>query len=993
MEEKMELGNESKLYGLGFWNDNTCLDWSGLVPGRGKCRICESSTHSGVKFMMKKSGMYGGSSWSENYCTSCYSIFEKSSEPYKCVVNWWRTNFENIISSGGIQKASVRRELEAKQKEGLSKEMGTNEIIEMLKKSDPLIVFDGLRISENNPNDKNILSHIIPLFLWDEEEIVRTKAEEIIAKNLPTETMVKFTEKIKSANLGPRQSTPDYEGFNVSKLKNILKQINLPVSGRKGDLVQRITENNQKNVGEIPEIIEELTQELKNSEIEIGPFILSVLKYIKTDDSDFGNKTVDILNKYSDKAETYESEVFSLGWGTKVDDYPVNSYKSCLRSLAQKENATKDMIKYIRKKNVDLDDVHIILQNIGPLSKNDLSAIEKYLSKYSADKDKISEIWKLAKDILIKNEYSEMEILTKSIESIDNSGYPSPQCIESTKRLGEIKSKESLNLIIKLLEKVQTNKLNPKECKYGLSALNNLKELGTGKTKTKIVELVNNLLDKAAEKEDYLGSSNYDKGETDTTISNIADIINYYKSETSAEALIKGLTMPYFWNYDSKFASDSDNGTLRSGQKILDALRNIANAQSKDSLIVALKQLEMKTGDKASGNSWAPEKIIFATLLSITDDMKRLQFFVDHWEKHENKNFRMNEDVKKLYEIALKDNTGDNIARLIKELVGKNHTLYKNYFSNIGGKDDPRKFLMSDDPGMQLMGISLAKGLKYPEDIRPIIVSLSLFSNEENIRKKALECVKEIGIDKITMPNEKDWNEEMNTRYFPGWYGNKKRIDPKPLIESLISLGSIKSLTNLKDIFKRISGYDKNLELIVKGITEFCNGNESLKFYDELIEAGMGRYGSRIGRASHWGYNINEDTRQRLVLVLSAYVEINAQGRHGIIFSKTFDELVRAITDKATTEEKQGPLRGFIKEGMGLCLKLDKNALRGDSEKTLLTLQKHLFSNSREEKIAAAQIFEILYKSRRNRKRIFEIVEPARKDRLTLVRTSLKSIN
>ena len=96
----------------------------------------------------------------------------------------------------------------------------------------------------------------------------------------------------------------------------------------------------------------------------------------------------------------------------------------------------------------------------------------------------------------------------------------------------------------------------------------------------------------------------------------------------------------------------------------------------------------------------------------------------------------------------------------------------------------------------------------------------------------------------------------------------------------------------------------------------------------------------------------------------------------------------------------------------GLCLKLVKKAPGGDSEITLLLLQKHLYSDSREEKIAAAQIFKILYENaeymfsffstytpskinstaRKSRKRISEIVKPARKDRLTLVRNSLKSI-
>ena len=75
---------------------------------------------------------------------------------------------------------------------------------------------------------------------------------------------------------------------------------------------------------------------------------------------------------------------------------------------------------------------------------------------------------------------------------------------------------------------------------------------------------------------------------------------------------------------------------------------------------------------------------------------------------------------------------------------------------------------------------------------------------------------------------------------------------------------------------------------------------------------------------------------------------------------------------------------------MFLCLKMDTNSR--DSDRTLLVLQKHLFSNHRERKIAAAQTFEILYKSRKSREKISEIVEPARKDRLTLVRTSLKTI-
>ena len=125
---------------------------------------------------------------------------------------------------------------------------------------------------------------------------------------------------------------------------------------------------------------------------------------------------------------------------------------------------------------------------------------------------------------------------------------------------------------------------------------------------------------------------------------------------------------------------------------------------------------------------------------------------------------------------------------------------------------------------------------------------------------------------------------------------------------------------------------------------------------------------------------------------MSSYVKINAQEKHEFIFSKIFDAYVLIISDKATTESKQGDFRGFVKEAIIQCLELDKKGQIRNKERTLLALEKYLFSNSREKKIAAAQIFEILHKSRRCRKRILEIVEPARKDRLTLVRTSLKTI-
>jgi len=1024
-KHEIELENSNQ---LGFWNQQTTLDWSGIVSGSGKCRNCESTIR-GAMFMMEKRGYYSGRDWDEKYCTPCYSKYEKSNNQYKYVVNWWKTNFENIVSSGRIQKASVRKELEEKQKKGIKKQIGTNEIIDMLKKSDPIIIFDGLQMSENK-SDKEVLSHVIP-HIWDEEKIIRDKAEAIIAKNLSTDT-VKLAEKIRDTDSDPI----DYESLTVSQLKNILKKRNLSVSGAKGTLVQRINQNNLKIIGDLPKNIEALTQELKNSELDIGPFILLPLKYVKTDNADFAEKIVDILNKYSDKAETYENEVFSLGWGVDIKDYPIHSYKSCLRSLSKKKESTKDMIKYLRKNNADLDDVRIILENIGPVSKSNHSAIKKYLSRplylqhiyysiqnlkkghldnisdeedrecrswayYSSQKEEdyhesrkniaenISEICTSVRRILIENGYNEMELLGKNIEIIDNSGYPSAQCIEGGKRLGDIQSKESLEVIVGLLEKVKTKKLEPPEIIHSLPSLNNLKELATSKIKTKIIRIMNHLLNQAAKDEEFLGSGGYTSrsrenyaSTTDEIVGHIADVLGFYRSKTSTEPLIKALTLSMFWEGKGKFAMAHPDGEVSSGRKILEALKCI---DSKDCLITGLTEFIDIGKALPEGHGAKPERLIFAALLSRADDVKKLKFFTTHWSQIEYGS--MSKEEKELYKIALTNNKED-IANLIKYILSSSHPIYKSYFSNIEGKDDPRKFLMSDDPGMQLMGISLAKGTEYPEDIHPLLVSLALFSSEKNIRKEALECVKTIGIEKITMPTEKDWNDEMKAKYFPerNYPYAEKGIYPKPLILSLISLKSTKSLTYLKDIFRRISKYDSNLGLIVTGITKFCDKNECMGFYDDLWSL-----------ESNWmsfyrGFWHDNDRKKRLDLILYAYVKINAQERHGVIFSEIFDKLVEAITAKYTTKEKQGVLRGFIEEGIMLCLELDEKAQKGNKERTLLTLENHLLSEHRERKIAAAQVFEILYKCGINRKRITEIVEPARKDRLILVRNPLKTI-
>ena len=66
-----------------------------------------------------------------------------------------------------------------------------------------------------------------------------------------------------------------------------------------------------------------------------------------------------------------------------------------------------------------------------------------------------------------------------------------------------------------------------------------------------------------------------------------------------------------------------------------------------------------------------------------------------------------------------------------------------------------RKFLLSKDPAMRLMGLSMVKGTGIPEEVYKNVFGLSLWDPEEENREAAGELVEEIGLKNITE--------------FPGW--------------------------------------------------------------------------------------------------------------------------------------------------------------------------------------------------------------------------------
>ena len=106
------------------------------------------------------------------------------------------------------------------------------------------------------------------------------------------------------------------------------------------------------------------------------------------------------------------------------------------------------------------------------------------------------------------------------------------------------------------------------------------------------------------------------------------------------------------------------------------------------------------------------------------------------------------------YFSAKNSGTKIKIAEFIKELLGGHHYIYKNYFSEIKNEDS-RKFLFSDEDANRMMGLSLSKGNKVPDEVKPIIYSIFLFDSNKDVREKAKELIDDI--QDFQIPNEKEF--------------------------------------------------------------------------------------------------------------------------------------------------------------------------------------------------------------------------------------------
>ncbi|MAP36134.1 MAG: hypothetical protein CL698_00540 [Chloroflexi bacterium] len=143
------------------------------------------------------------------------------------------------------------------------------------------------------------------------------------------------------------------------------------------------------------------------------------------------------------------------------------------------------------------------------------------------------------------------------------------------------------------------------------------------------------------------------------------------------------------------------------------------------------------------------------------------------------------------------------------------------------------KFLLSDDPSLQMMGISMSKNLDLPPRMYSLVSSLSVFSSEEKIRKEALNFVKEkfnfinaefkneelinasnleslvisfILVAELNQISKLKWQGVHGSNAKDGWYLSNSQSKSRKII----------SLEKSKEMLRETPGWDNDVDLLVE---------------------------------------------------------------------------------------------------------------------------------------------------------------------------------
>ena len=119
-----------------------------------------------------------------------------------------------------------------------------------------------------------------------------------------------------------------------------------------------------------------------------------------------------------------------------------------------------------------------------------------------------------------------------------------------------------------------------------------------------------------------------------------------------------------------------------------------------------------------------------------------------------------------------------------------------------------RKFLLSEDPAMRLMGLSMVKGTGIPEEVYKNVFGLSLWDPEEENREAAGELVEEIGLKNITeFPG---WLEPFGLPSVPGSvYVDSDVCDAA--VETLGKIGDTRAVEPLIEVLGDEEGFEERI--------------------------------------------------------------------------------------------------------------------------------------------------------------------------------------
>ena len=503
----------------------------------------------------------------------------------------------------------------------------------------------------------------------------------------------------------------------------------------------------------------------------------------------------------------------------------------------------------------------------------------------------------------------------------------------------------------------------------------------------------------------------------------ILNSLSNYKETTVINSLIEML--PLVCDKHRDFAS-----------KYIQLLKDFST-KSEDSLLNSIADFDFNPKIFSYSNVFCPDysRSIYAALLSITEDFDRLDFFLNPKKfsfaekismnnstkysfpiKERNKASSQNyynsdtisltEDERLIYKKARKSRSKEDISLLIRELLGSYHHLYKSYHTQLENQD-PRKFLYSDDSATRMMGLSLSKGTKCPDSVKPIIYSIYLFDSEAEIREKAMELVKDFDLTKVLIPTEKDIMHFLksqpsdlfrDSRYYNRIEGTKPF---KNFLNNLISTNDNRLLPYAFNIFELL-----NDDLISSYFLDILVDNYPSETYD-YISNFMGVNGGLNFRKKEKGYYSDYYKYSSIVRDESQSFKYKSMIAKLPSLDPSFD--IKPLVefgynlrlDSKEEKSQASSAKRRVENQLDIFEATVIAASKLDVSSVILILSKKELSTI-PERTSFAHFLNIVYQYSKKRKgqeyvkaclKIKELAEPYLKDRSIHVRNYLKTIN